>query len=94
MVKGHRECRAETKGDGHPCERDCRRKARVASDDSRVDLETDEEQKEAETDVGDKREIWYRIGGEDVFFKSWDAAERGGTCDVITSVSSISKPFA
>jgi len=70
MVEGNGERSSESKRNGDPSGADGDGGTRIATDDGRVDLKTDDKEEETESDVGNKGEIWQRLGGEYVLCKS------------------------
>lgn len=75
MVYGNSKRGSKSKWNSDPSSRDGDGKSNIATDDRHVDLKSDEEEEETEADVRYKREIGYRLGGENVLGKAGYSAK-------------------
>lgn len=72
VIQTIRDSGTESKWQNHPRSRDARRHPPVTDEKTQVGLEANEEQKEHETQVGDKIQVGNRCSGEDRICESRD----------------------
>lgn len=78
VIDGHSNSGTQTERDDHSSDRDQRRVASVALHDGRVDLETNDEEEQHETDRRHQVQIRDRLLREDVLREAWDATKGRG----------------